>query len=88
MLITEAKKAHLLVYKRIGFVGQMLGDFVKMTLTCVSSHCFLLGSRHVVKTVTRVESPSFFNVTRVGSAKIVIVVESFSNPVVLPRTPL
>jgi len=37
-IITEAKNSHFFVCKRTGFVHQEFRDFVKMTLTRVSSH--------------------------------------------------
>jgi len=52
VIITEAKNAHSFVYKRTGFVHQELRDFVKMTLTQVSSHWL---------NVTRVESGHHFS---------------------------
>jgi len=61
------QKSSFFVCKRTGFVNQMLGKFVKVTLTRVMSHCLRLESSHSVKNVTRVESPSFLNVTRVES---------------------
>jgi len=59
LIIAEAKNAHFFVCKRTGFVHQELRDFVKMTLTRVSSHWVWLESSHFVKNVTRVESPFF-----------------------------
>jgi len=59
LIITEAKYAHFSVCKRIGFVHQELKDFVKMTLTQVSSHWLWLESSHSVKNVTSVEFPFF-----------------------------
>jgi len=46
LIITEAKYAHFFVRKRTGFVRQRLRDFVKMTLTRISSHCIWLKSSH------------------------------------------
>jgi len=45
--------------KRTGFVHQELRDFVKMTLSRVSSHWLWLKSSDSVKNLTRVESPFF-----------------------------
>ena len=45
--------------KGTGFVHQELRDFVKVTLTRVSSHWLWLESSHSVKNVTRVVSPVF-----------------------------
>jgi len=59
LIITEWKNAHFFVGKPTGFVHEELRDFVKMTLTRVSSHLLWLDSSHSVKNVTRVESPFF-----------------------------
>ena len=48
------QKSSFFVCKRTGFVNQMLGKFVKMTLTRVMSDCLRLESSHSVKNVTRV----------------------------------
>jgi len=64
---TEVKSAHLFVCKRSGFAHQELRDFVKMTLTRVSSY-WLCDSNHSVKNVTRVESESPKIVIRVESS--------------------
>jgi len=37
MIIPKAQKAHFFACRRTGFVNQVFGDFVKMTLTCVPS---------------------------------------------------
>ena len=58
-----SKKPHFFVCKRTAFFNQLLGKFVKMILTRVLSHCLTFESSHSVKNVTRVESPSFLNVT-------------------------
>ena len=47
LITTEAKNAHFFKCTRSGFIYQEIRDFVKMTLTRVSSH--------FVKNVTRVE---------------------------------
>ena len=59
LVITEAKNPYFFVWKRTGFVHQELRDFVKMTLTRVSSHWLWLESSQSVKNVTRVELPFF-----------------------------
>ena len=48
-IITEAKKAYIFLCKRTESVNQMFGDFVKMTLTPVSSHWMQLEWSHLVK---------------------------------------
>jgi len=64
LIITEAKHALFFKRTRSGFVYQELRDFVKMTLTRVSSHWLWLESSHSVKNVSRVESP-FYSTCRV-----------------------
>jgi len=61
LIITEAKNAYFFVCKPTGFVHQELRDFVKRTLTRVSSHWLWLESSHYVKNVTRVESTQHFS---------------------------
>jgi len=59
LIITEAKNVHFFACKRSGFVHQELRDFVKVTLTRVSSSWLWLESGQSVENVTRVESPFF-----------------------------
>jgi len=61
LIITEAKNAHFFVCKRTGFVHEELKDFVKMTLTLVSSHWMWLETSHSVKNVTRIEPSHHFS---------------------------
>jgi len=61
LIITEAKNAHFFVCKGTGFIHQELRDFVKTTLTRVSSHWVWLESSHSVKNVIRVESSHHFS---------------------------
>ena len=61
LIITEAKIALFFKCTRSGFVYQKLRDFVKMTLTRVSSHCLWLELSHSVKNVTRLESSNHFS---------------------------
>ena len=55
------KNCSFFVGKRTGFVHQKLRDFVKMTLTRVSSHWLWLESSYSVKNVTGVESSHNFS---------------------------
>jgi len=48
LIITEVKNAHSFVCKRAEFVHQRLRDFIKMTLTWVSSHWSKLASSRVI----------------------------------------
>jgi len=52
---TEVKSAHLFVCKRSGFAHQELRDFVKMTLTRVSSY-WLCDSTRIILWKTWLES--------------------------------
>jgi len=65
LIITEAKNAHFFLCKPIGFVHQELRDFVKMTLTRVSSRVQSFCEKRdsigvtIFLNVTRLESPFF-----------------------------
>jgi len=72
-IITEAKNAYFFVCKRTGFVHQELRDFVKMTLTRVSSHWLWLESSQVILWKTWPESSLvsiFLNVTPVKCSQL------------------
>jgi len=60
LIITEAKNAQFFVWKRTGFVHQDLNDFVKMTLTPVSSHWLWLESSRVILCKASLESSHHF----------------------------
>jgi len=72
LIITEAKSAHFFVCKRTGFVHEELRDFVKMTLTRVSSQWLWLEPSRVILWKTWLESGRvtvFLNVTQVRVTK-------------------
>jgi len=66
------QKMYFCVCKRTGFVNHMFRDFVTMdsdsSFESVIATC--VESSHSVRAVTRVEPPSFRNVTSVPSMKI------------------
>ena len=75
LIITGLKKLISLCANKHGIVIQMLGDFVKMTDTRLES---LIVTRVESCDSSGVFTPSFFNVTRIESPKILTRVNLFT----------